>query len=145
MGFSFSAEDILSNVNEKTSLIIINSPANPTGGIIPESELVKLVEGLEKYPNTVLMSDEIYDQFCFGSTNFRSMLTFPSIADRLIILNGWSKTYAMTGWRLGYGIFPKSYFMKKLEKLAVNVHSCVNASSQFAALEALKDLKTVLK
>ena len=137
MGFSFSAEDILSNVNEKTSLIIINSPANPTGGVVPEEELTKLVEGLERFPNVVLMSDEIYDQFCFGSTNFKSMLKYPSISNRLILLNGWSKTYAMTGWRLGYGIFPSSLFYLA-EKLAVNIHSCVNSSAQFAALEALE-------
>ena len=82
------------------------------------------------------MSDEIYDQFCFGQTDFTSILNYPSIRDRLIILNGWSKTYAMTGWRLGYGVFPDS-LIDAAEKLAVNVHSCVNASAQFAALEAL--------
>jgi len=82
------------------------------------------------------MSDEIYDQFCFGETDFTSILNYPSIRDRLIILNGWSKTYAMTGWRLGYGVFPNS-LIDAADKLAVNVHSCVNASAQYAALEAL--------
>ena len=135
-GFSFSAEDILSKINKNTSLIIINSPANPTGGVVPKSELEKLIKGLEKFPDVVLMSDEIYDQFCFGENNFTSMLSFPEIRDRLIILNGWSKTYAMTGWRLGYGIFPKKLY-ETAEKLAVNIHSCVNASAQYAALEAL--------
>ena len=135
-GFSFSAEDILKKINQNTSLIIINSPANPTGGVVPKFELEKLAKGLEKFPNVVLMSDEIYDQFCFGDINFTSMLKFPEIKDRLIILNGWSKTYAMTGWRLGYGIFPKRLY-EIAEKLAVNIHSCVNASAQYAALEAL--------
>ena len=135
-GFSFSAEDILKKINQNTSLIIINSPANPTGGVVPKFELEKLAKGLEKFPNVVLMSDEIYDQFCFGDINFTSMLKFPEIKDRLIILNGWSKTYAMTGWRLGYGIFPKKLY-EIAEKLAVNIHSCVNASAQYAALEAL--------
>ncbi len=144
MGFSFSAEEILAKVNGKTSLIIINSPANPTGGVVPEMELTKLVEGLEKFPEVALMSDEIYDQFCFGSTNFKSMLTYPSISNRLIILNGWSKTYAMTGWRLGYGVFPPSLF-ELAEKLAVNVHSCVNTSAQFAALEALEGPQNCVK
>ncbi len=136
IGFSFSAEDILDKINNRTSLIIINSPSNPTGGIIPKSEIDKLVKGLEKYPSTMLMSDEIYDQFCFGEIDFTSLLKYPSIRNRLIILNGWSKTYAMTGWRLGYGIFPKS-LINAAEKLSVNVHSCVNASAQYAALEAL--------
>ena len=135
-GFSFSAEDILKKINQNTSLIIINSPANPTGGVVPKFELEKLAKGLEKFPNVVLMSDEIYDQFCFGDIKFTSMLKFPEIKERLIILNGWSKTYAMTGWRLGYGIFPKKLY-EIAEKLAVNIHSCVNASAQYAALEAL--------
>ena len=135
-GFSFSAEDILSKINNKTSLIIINSPANPTGGVVPKSELEKLILGLKEYPNVVIMSDEIYDQFCFGENNFTSMLEFPELRERLIILNGWSKTYAMTGWRLGYGIFPSKLY-EIAEKLAVNIHSCVNSSAQYAALEAL--------
>ena len=137
MGFSFSADDILKKINKNTSLIIINSPANPTGGVVPKIELEKLAKGLQEYPNVVLMSDEIYDQFCFGEDKFTTMLSFPEIRDRLIILNGWSKTYAMTGWRLGYGIFPVKLY-EIAEKLAVNIHSCVNASAQFAALEALK-------
>ena len=136
-GFSFSASDILSKINKNTSLIIINSPANPTGGVVPKIELERLVKGLEKFPNVFLMSDEIYDQFCFGSNKFTSMLTFPEIRNRLIILNGWSKTYAMTGWRLGYGVFPEKLY-EIAEKLAVNVHSCVNSSAQYAALEALE-------
>ena len=136
-GFSFSADDILNKINDKTSLIIINSPANPTGGVVPKIELEKLAKGLENFPDVVLMSDEIYDQFCFSENTFTSMLTFPEIRDRLIILNGWSKTYAMTGWRLGYGIFPEKLY-DIAEKLAVNIHSCVNASAQFAALEALE-------
>ncbi|MDA7579703.1 pyridoxal phosphate-dependent aminotransferase [Alphaproteobacteria bacterium] len=137
MGFSFSADDILKKINKKTSLIIINSPANPTGGVVPKKELEKLANGLQEFPDVVLMSDEIYDQFCFGDNPFTTMLSFPEISDRLIILNGWSKTYAMTGWRLGYGIFPTKLY-EIAEKLAVNIHSCVNASAQFAALEALK-------
>ena len=136
-GFSFSADEILKKINERTSLIIINSPANPTGGVVPRKELEKLADGLQKFPNVVLMSDEIYDQFCFGDESFTTMLSFPEIRERLIILNGWSKTYAMTGWRLGYGIFPAKLY-EIAEKLAVNIHSCVNASAQFAALEALK-------
>ena len=135
-GFSFSADDILKKINQNTSLIIINSPANPTGGVVPKLELEKLAKGLEKFPKVVLMSDEIYDQFCFGENDFTSMLKFPELKDRLIILNGWSKTYAMTGWRLGYGVFPKKLY-EIAEKLAVNIHSCVNTSAQYAALEAL--------
>tara|TARA_A100001015_G_scaffold231398_1_gene261971 strand:+ start:21 stop:860 length:840 start_codon:yes stop_codon:yes gene_type:complete len=135
-GFSFSADEILNKINYKTSLIIVNSPANPTGGVVPKSELEKLVKGLQNFPDVVVMSDEIYDQFCFGENSFTSMLSFSEIRERLIILNGWSKTYAMTGWRLGYGIFPND-LTAIAEKLAVNIHSCVNSSAQYAALEAL--------
>ena len=79
IGFSFSADDILEKINKKTSLIIINSPSNPTGGIIPKDEIDKLIKGLENYPNTMLMSDEIYDQFCFGETRFTSLLNLSLI------------------------------------------------------------------
>ena len=144
LGFSFTANDILNKINDQTSLIIINSPANPTGGIISENELDKLVAGLENFPNVILMSDEIYDQFCFGKTKFKSLLNYPSISENLIVLNGWSKTYAMTGWRLGYGIFPNKLY-ETAEKLAVNIHSCVNSSAQYAALEALNGPQECVK
>ena len=144
LGFSFTANDILNKINDQTSLIIINSPANPTGGIISENELDKLVAGLENFPNVILMSDEIYDQFCFGNTKFKSLLNYPSISENLIVLNGWSKTYAMTGWRLGYGIFPNKLY-EIAEKLAVNIHSCVNSSAQYAALEALNGPQECVK
>ena len=136
LNFSFKADDILDKINKNTALIIINSPGNPTGGIIPKKELDHLVKGLEKHEHVILMSDEIYDQFCFGEIPFTTMLSYPSIRNRLIILNGWSKTYAMTGWRIGYGIFPEKIY-ESAEKLSVNVHSCVNACAQYAALEAL--------
>ena len=91
MGFSFSADD-LNKINDKTSLVIINSPANPTGGVVPKKELEKLAKGLMDFPDVTLMSDEIYYQFCFGENKFTSMLTYPEIRERLIILNGLSIT-----------------------------------------------------
>lgn len=135
-GFAFSAEETLSLITPKTRLIILNSPANPCGGVTPKAEIDKLVAGLEQYPEIAILSDEIYDQMVYGGEAHVSLLSYPSIADRLILLNGWSKTYAMTGWRLGYSVWPEPLF-DKVRKLAVNCWSCVNAPAQFAALEAL--------
>ena len=135
-GFAFSAEETLSLVTPDTRLIILNSPANPCGGVTPRAEIEKLVEGLADIPDIAILSDEIYDQMLYDGEEHVSLLTFPEIRDRLILLNGWSKTYAMTGWRLGYSIWPDGLF-EKARKLAVNAWSCVNAPAQFAALEAL--------
>ena len=98
-GFAFSADAILSQITTKTRLIIINSPANPTGGVTPKAEVDKLVAGLLKHPHVALLSDEIYSQMLYGGRQHLSLLQYPEIRDRLIMLDGWSKTYAMTGWR----------------------------------------------
>src|SRR6266516_5258635 len=105
-GFAFSAEETLRLITPQARLLILNSPANPTGGVTPKSEIDKLVAGLEKWPDVCVMSDEIYDQMVYDGETHVCLLGYQSIRDRLILLNGWSKTYAMTGWRLGYGIFP---------------------------------------
>lgn len=134
--FAFSADDVLSKITPQTRLIIVNSPANPTGGVTPRAEFEKLVVGLRAHPHVTIMSDEIYDRLTFDGQDITSLLEFPEIHDRLIILNGWSKTYAMTGWRLGYAVWPSS-MVEAADRLAVNVHSCVNASAQHAAMAAI--------
>ena len=134
--FSFDADELLSLVNKNTKLIILNSPANPTGGVVPEKELNKLAEGLLKFPNVFILSDEIYSRIIFDEHKHHTLLKYPEIRNRVIVLDGWSKTYSMTGWRLGFGIFPKDIF-NFAEKLAINSHSCVNAASQYAGIEAL--------
>ena len=135
-GFAFSAEETLSLINDQTRLIIINSPANPTGGVTPRAEVEKFVAGMEKWPQVAVMSDEIYDQLIYDGQEHVTLLNYPSLRDRLILLNGWSKTYAMTGWRLGYAIFPGKLY-DYARKLAVNLHSCVNAPTQYAGIAAL--------
>lgn len=135
-GFAFSAEETLALITPKTRLLIINSPANPTGGVTPKAEIDKLVAGLVKFPDVAVMSDEIYDQMVYDGEKHVCLLSYPEIRDRLILLNGWSKTYAMTGWRLGYSIWPKP-LLDNARKLAVNSHSCVNAPAQWAGLAAL--------
>jgi aspartate/methionine/tyrosine aminotransferase len=135
-GFAFSAEETLSLVTPRTRLLIINLPANPTGGVTPKAEVDKLVAGLERFPDVAVMSDEIYDHMIYDGESHVCLLSYPSIRDRLILLNGWSKTYAMTGWRLGYAVWPGKLY-DYARKLAVNLHSCVNASAQYAGLAAL--------
>jgi aspartate aminotransferase len=136
-GFSFSAEEVLAKITASTRLIIVNSPANPTGGIVPRAELDRLVAGLAEHPQVVVLSDEIYARMVYDNVPHASMLVYPEIADRLILLDGWSKTYAMTGWRLGYAVWPKD-LAEHATRLAINIHSCVNAATQWAGIEALK-------
>ena len=136
-GFAFSAEETLKLITLKTRLLILNSPANPTGGVTPKSKVDKLVAGLDNWPDVAIMSDEIYDHLVYDGEVHVCLLSYPSIRDRVILLNGWSKTYAMTGWRLGYAVWPGKLY-DYARKLAVNLHSCVNASAQYAGLAALK-------
>jgi aspartate aminotransferase len=135
-GFSFSAEEVLSLIGPRTRLLILNSPANPTGGVVPKDELDKLVAGLARHPQVAILSDEIYGEMLYDGQKYVSLTTYPEIADRVILLDGWSKTYAMTGWRLGYGVWPEALF-PYAERLAINYHSCVNASAQYGGIAAL--------
>jgi aspartate/methionine/tyrosine aminotransferase len=135
-GFAFSAEETLSLITPMTRLLILNSPANPTGGVTPREEIEKLVKGLEAHPQVAIMSDEIYDVMTYDGEKSTSLLTFPEIRDRLIVLNGWSKTWAMTGWRLGWSIWPDRLY-ENVRKLAVNCWSCVNAPAQYAGIAAI--------
>jgi aspartate aminotransferase len=140
-GFAFSADETLALITPKTRLLILNSPANPTGGVTPKAEIEKLAKGLEKHPHVAIMSDEIYDVMTYDGEQHCSLLQFPQLRDRLIILNGWSKTWAMTGWRMGWSIWPTgaagSNLYDKVRKLAVNCWSCVNAPSQYAGIAAI--------
>lgn len=135
-GFAFSAAEALSLIGPKTRLVIINSPANPTGGVTPKAEIDALVAGLAAFPDVAILSDEIYGTMTYDEAPHVSLLAYPEIRDRLIYLDGASKTYAMTGWRLGWSVWPgKLYEMAR--KLAVNSFSCVNAPTQFAGAAAL--------
>lgn len=136
-GFAFSAEEVLAQITSKTSLIIINSPANPTGGVTPRAEIDKLVAGLARHPHVAILSDEIYSNMLYGGREHVSLLQYPEIRDRLIMLDGWSKTYAMTGWRLGYAVWPDSA-VDHVTRLCINDHSCVNAATQYAGIAALE-------
>ena len=139
-GFAFRADDVLARITPRTRLVIVNSPANPTGGVTPKAEIDALVAGLEAHPHIAVLSDEIYERMTYDAAGpadrHVSLLSYPSIRDRLIVLNGWSKTWGMTGWRMGWSIWPQDLY-DKVRKLAVNCWSCVNAPAQWAGLAAL--------
>ena len=135
-GFAFSAEDVLGRITSRTRLIIINSPANPTGGTVPKAEWDRLVAGLARHPQVAVMSDEIYGQMLYDGRQHVSLLAYEGMRDRTILLDGWSKTYAMTGWRLGFSVWPKR-LIEQATRLAINCHSCVNAAAQWAGIAAL--------
>ena len=136
-GFAFSAEETLGLIRPETKLIILNSPANPCGGVTPKAEIDKLVAGLVERPDIAILSDEIYGQMTYDGLDHVSLLSYPEIRDRLILLDGWSKTYAMTGWRMGWSLWPDALY-DKMRKLAVNAWSCVNSPAQFGGLAALE-------
>lgn len=134
--FGFDAEEVLSLITPATRLIIINSPANPTGGVVSREEITKLAHGLAKHPNVAVLSDEIYSHQVYDGVDFVSFLSFPELRDRTIILDGWSKTFAMTGWRLGFGIWPK-HLIEYVKKLITVDHSCTSVATQMAGLAAI--------
>jgi aspartate/methionine/tyrosine aminotransferase len=135
-GFSFDADDVLSRISSKTRAIILNSPANPTSGVLDRGELDRLVAGLERYPDIAILSDEIYSRIIYDGHPHFSLLSYEQIRDRLILLDGWSKSFSMTGWRLGYAVWPKS-LVEHAVKMAINCHSCVNNAAQYAGIAAL--------
>jgi len=135
--FAFSADETLALLTDRTRLIILNSPANPTGGVTPKAEIDKLVAGLAERPDIAILSDEIYGQMIYEGLGHTSLMGYEAVRDRVILLDGWSKTYAMTGWRLGYSVWPEALY-DKARKLAVNAWSCVNAPAQYGALAALQ-------
>lgn len=134
--FGFDAEEVLSLITPVTRLIIINSPANPTGGVVSREEITKLAHGLAKHPHVAVLSDEIYSHQVYDGVDFVSFLSFPELRDRTIILDGWSKTFAMTGWRLGFGIWPK-HLIEYVKKLITVDHSCTSVATQMGGLAAI--------
>ena len=131
-----TADGILGRITPATRLLILNSPANPTGGVMARGEVEALARGLEDHPRVAVLSDEIYRAMTYDGADAVSMLTFPALRDRLIVLDGWSKTWAMTGWRMGWGVWPDA-LLDPMRKLAVNAWSCVNAPAQYAGIAAI--------
>ena len=134
--FSIDVDNILSLINEKTRLLIINNPHNPSGSLTEKIVIDKLAKSLMNFPDVVILCDEIYDRLIFDKKEIPTFFNYPDLYDRLIVLNGWSKTYAMTGWRLGWGVWPEN-LREYVFKFCVNNHSCVNTSAQYGAIAAL--------
>ncbi len=132
----FSADKILSLITDKTKLLILINPNNPTGSFVEKSEIDKLAEGLKKHPHVTILSDEIYSRQIFDGKEMPTFFNYPDLRDRLIVLEGWSKAYSMTGWRLGWSFWPK-HLVEHVNKLLINSVSCVNAAAQFAGIAAL--------
>ncbi|HOP06788.1 MAG TPA: pyridoxal phosphate-dependent aminotransferase [candidate division Zixibacteria bacterium] len=133
-GFRFSADYLRSLITDKTSMIIVNSPQNPTGGILTMAELEAIYEMAEEH-NLWILTDEIYSRIVYD-VPFQSILPVPGALKRTIMVDGMSKTYSMTGWRLGYGVMPKEV-ADVLTKLAINNFSCTATFAQDALVEAL--------
>ena len=139
--FEIDIDNMVSLINNNTRLIIINNPNNPTGAFMKKDKIDKIASALSKFPHVAILSDEIYSRLIFDGEQMPSFLKYPNLRDRLIVLDGWSKTFCMTGWRLGWGIWPSSV-IEYANKLAVNDHSCANAVSQIAGIEALRGDQT---
>jgi len=134
--FSINPEKILSLINNNTRLIILNNPNNPTGSFTEKNKIDQLAEGLKKFPHVAILSDEIYSRQIFDGKKMPTFFNYPDLYNRLIVLEGWSKAYSMTGWRLGWSVWPEN-LVNHVIKFCVNNHSCVNAAIQFGGIAAL--------
>lgn len=135
--FRFDVADLEARITPKTRMVILNTPQNPTGGILTREDLEQIAALAIKH-DLIVLSDEIYSQVTYGDFKHTSITEFDDMQERTIILDGFSKTFAMTGWRLGYGLFPKD-IAKVVAKLQTNCTSCTSSFSQMAAIEALND------
>ena len=134
--FRMDPNDIVENLTEKTKMIIINSPQNPTGSVLTKKDLEVIADAVKDRDDIIILSDEIYSKIIYESEH-HSIASLSGIKEKTIILDGFSKTYAMTGWRLGYGVMRKD-LVEKISRLIVNSTSCTCAFIQLAGVEALK-------
>jgi aspartate/methionine/tyrosine aminotransferase len=134
-GFSFDLSLFESLLTDKTKLVILNSPQNPTGGVIPRADIETLA-GMLRDRDLIVMSDEVYSRIYYGGEAPTSIASYPGMLEKTIILDGFSKTWAMTGWRMGWGVMPK-FLVEAVNKLMVNSNSCTASFSQRAGIAAI--------
>jgi aspartate/methionine/tyrosine aminotransferase len=134
-GFTLDIEKLCAAIGPKTRMLILNSPHNPTGGALSRDDLEQIAATLQRFPRVMVLSDEIYSRMLYQGEHV-SIATLPGMRERTIILDGFSKIYAMTGWRLGYGLFPRE-MVAPITRLMVNSNSCTAAFTQWAGIEAL--------
>ncbi len=132
----FDPEKILSLITDKTRMLVLINPNNPTGSFVEKPAIDFLAEGLKKHPHVVILSDEIYSRQIYDGKEMPTFFNYPDLQDRLIVLDGWSKAYSMTGWRMGWSVWPEK-LVPHVNRLIINSVSCVNAPSQFAGIAAL--------
>ena len=132
----FDPDKILSMITDKTRLLILINPNNPTGSFVEKKDVDVLADGLKKHPHVTILSDEIYSRQIFDGKEMPTFFNYPELRERLIVLEGWSKAYSMTGWRLGWSFWPE-HLVEHVNKLLINSVSCVNAAAQFAGIAAL--------
>jgi aspartate aminotransferase len=135
-GFSFDLDVFRKSLTEKTKMVVLNSPQNPTGGMIPAEDIAAIADAV-RGRDLVVLSDEIYSRIVYGNEAPVSIATMPGMLEKTIILDGFSKTYAMTGWRMGYGVMPP-FLVDPINKLMVNSNSCTASFTQRAGIEALR-------
>ena len=139
VGFRFRIDDLIDAITERTKLLILNSPQNPTGGILTEADLNAIAELARKH-NFYILTDEVYSRLLYEGTH-QSILSLPGMKEKTILIDGHSKTYAMTGWRLGYGVAPRE-IADKITRLTINSNSCTATFTQIAGIEALTGPQT---
>jgi aspartate aminotransferase len=133
-GFSFDVDRFAGMLSDRTKMVVLNSPQNPTGGVIPREDLAAIA-GLLRDRDVIVLSDEINREICYGDAPV-SIAEFPGMLEKTIILDGFSKTYAMTGWRMGYGVMPE-WLVEAVNKLMVNSNSCTATFTQRAGIAAI--------
>lgn len=138
--FRFDLDEFKATLSDRTRLVVLNSPANPTGGALAHDDIAAVADLLRDRPEVMILSDEIYARLLYEGSH-HSIAAEPGMAGRTIILDGFSKTYAMTGWRLGYGVMPE-WLAAEVTTLQVNSTSCVNSATQYAGVEALTGPQT---
>jgi aspartate/methionine/tyrosine aminotransferase len=134
-GFSFDLDTLRKRLSPKTKLLVLNSPQNPTGGLIPPED-IRHIADLVRDRDLMVLSDEIYSRIYYGDEAPASIASLPGMLEKTIILDGFSKTYAMTGWRMGYGVMP-AWLVEAVNKLMVNSNSCTATFTQRAGLAAI--------
>lgn len=134
--FALDPQDVISRLTPRTRMVVLNSPANPTGGVTPRAALQEMLDALKDRPEVWILSDEIYGRMLYDGAEHFSPMQDPEIRERVVMLDGWSKTYAMTGWRMGYGVM-RPDLADSFAKLMINSNSCTASFSQRAGIEAL--------
>ena len=134
-GFSFDLNLFRDRLSDRTKMVVLNSPQNPTGGVIPPADIAAIA-GMLCERDVMVLSDEVYSQIHYGAEAPVSIASFPGMLEKTIILDGFSKTYAMTGWRMGYGVMPE-WLVDAVSKLMVNSNSCTASFTQRAGIAAL--------